>query len=306
MTLFIFVRGREVDKIEPGRYYGATSTVGKLGWIEMNVLPSEDDGVQTWFLFGNATMNESVRMPRTPLEASGREHTTVVLNRIRGHFSFRVSVGELETVPSSNCWGFPRSKRYITKLRPVYESFSIPNNHFLTASFHLCWASGNWIVFFGGEAKRKNVIEVSLPVIIKRQYENKGETSSRTADGILDPTAPVRSTLNNLGHMTGGTKDHTLWSTPVRTPRATPSPSTVTENASGEGVNKIRPGYYYGATSTVGTLGWIGMNVLLSADDDIRAWFLFGNARTNARVSSEKDMTVALKRESDGSKIQAT
>ncbi|KAF4745354.1 hypothetical protein FOZ63_002635, partial [Perkinsus olseni] len=100
--------------------------------------------------------------------------------------------------------------------------------------------------------------------------------------GVLEPITPVRGTVKAPGHATGATNDDTPRETPVMSTEDAPSPSTteaVTENPPGAGVNKMEPGLYYGAASiTIGTLEWVEMNVVLSADDDVKAWFLFGNS----------------------------
>ncbi|KAF4689566.1 hypothetical protein FOZ60_001545 [Perkinsus olseni] len=303
--------GAGVNKMEPGLYYGAAATtIGTLEWIEMNVLLSADDDVKAWFLFGNS--NEKVRMPREPHEAKRREHATIALKRKRGHYHIQVIVGESETIPSSNCWGFRKKKEYITELRPVYDKYSIAQNLAVTSLFHLCRTSDNWVIFFGSEGIRENVVKVSSPVIIKRQHMHVEEPSARITEGVLDPRTPVRSTMKAPGHVTGATNDDTLRETPVMSTEATPSPSTtadvtaVTENPSGEVVNKMEPGLYYGVTSTFGTVGWIEMTVLASTSEDINAWFIFGNSTMSDRMPREEDTTVVLKRKSLGGKIQAT
>ncbi|KAF4746779.1 hypothetical protein FOZ62_002354, partial [Perkinsus olseni] len=300
--------GAGVNKMEPGLYYGAASiTIGTLEWVEMNVVLSADDDVKAWFLFGNS--DEKVRMPREPLEAKRREHTTIALKRKRGHHYIQVSVGESETIPSSNCWGFREKKKCLTKLRPVYDKFSIAQNLVLTSLFHLCRTSDDWVIFFGSEGIRTNVEKVSSPVIMKRQHRPVEEPVSRTPEGVLHPITPVRSTSKAPGRVTGATNDDTLRKTTVMTPEATPSPSTtegVIEKPSGGGVNKIEPGLYYGATSTaIGTLGWIEMTVLLSLGENINAWFLFGNSTMSDRMPREENTTVVLKRKSGEKKIQA-
>ncbi|KAF4689546.1 hypothetical protein FOZ60_001524 [Perkinsus olseni] len=170
-------REKRINKPKPGHYYGNTSTVGTLKWMTMEVLPTVNDDIKAWFRFSSSS--DEVRMPLE--DPTG--NATVVLRQKRAGRSLQTTVRGNRAIPRNSCWVLPRNQMHTVELRRVYDRSSIEAGVHLTSSFHLCWASGDWVVFFGSASRCQTQIdEVLLPVIMKKGDEYVGERRPRIAD----------------------------------------------------------------------------------------------------------------------------
>ncbi|KAF4654120.1 hypothetical protein FOL46_008860, partial [Perkinsus olseni] len=169
--------GGGVNKMEPGLYYGATSTFGTLGWIEMTVLPSRGEDINAWFIFGNSTMSD--RMPR-------EEDTTVVLKRKSRGGNIQATIGyEMYYITRRNCWALSRELTTVTMVSQVYSTFSMKPDNQLTPSLHICWTNGHWVLFLESPSRCQQRINGGCSPVVMSVKGDQRQTNPVVAAGSM-------------------------------------------------------------------------------------------------------------------------